>query len=63
MIDRRGFLKTLAGLTTGILLSSSNSEGQAPQSSDRLGTLLPLRKFGRTNETVTMLGVGGLAYR
>ena len=59
MIDRRGFLKTLAGLTTGILLSSSNSEGQDPQSRDRLGKLLPLRKFGRTNETVTMLGVGG----
>lgn len=59
MIDRRGFLRTLAGLTTGILLSSSSSEGQDSASSDRLGTLLPLRKFGRTNESVTMLGVGG----
>lgn len=60
MIDRRAFLKSLAGLTTGILLSSGGAEGQdtAP-SSDRLGTLLPMRKFGRTGETVTMLGVGG----
>lgn len=60
MIDRRGFLKTLAGLTTGILLSSRNASGQEDKpSSDRLGTLLPMRKFGRTGINVTMLGVGG----
>ncbi len=60
MIDRRAFLKSLAGLTTGILLSSANAEGQdAKPSSDRLGTLLPMRKFGRTDEAVTILGVGG----
>ncbi len=60
MIDRRAFLKSLAGLTTGILLSSGGAEGQeAKPSSDRLGNLLPMRKFGRTGETVTMLGVGG----
>ncbi len=60
MIDRRAFLKSLAGLTTGILLSSGGAEGQDTEpSSDRLGTLLPMRKFGRTGETVTMLGVGG----
>ena len=60
MIDRRAFLKSLAGLTTGILLSSANAEGQdAKPSSDRLGTLLPMRKFGRTGEAVTILGVGG----
>ena len=60
MIDRRAFLKSLAGLTTGILLSSAGAEGQeAKPSSDRLGTLLPLRKLGRTGESVTMLGLGG----
>ena len=60
MIDRRAFLKSLAGLTTGILLSSACAEGDEENStSDRLGTLLPTRRFGRTGEAVTMLGVGG----
>ena len=60
MIDRRGFLKSLAGLTTGILLSSACAEGDEENStSDRLGALLPTRRFGRTGEAVTMLGVGG----
>ncbi len=60
MIDRRGFLKSVAGLTTGILLSSACAEGGEENStSDRLGPLLPMRKFGRTGEAVTMLGVGG----
>lgn len=60
MIDRRGFLKSMASLTTGILLSSACAEGGEEEStSDRLGTLLPTRKFGRTGEAVTMLGVGG----
>ena len=59
MIDRRGFLKSMASLTTGILLSSACAEGGEESASDRLGTLLPTRKFGRTGEAVTMLGVGG----
>ena len=60
MIDRRAFLKSLAGLTTGILLSSAATEGGAEDvASDRLGTLLPTRRFGRTGEAVTMLAVGG----
>ena len=60
MIDRRAFLKSLAGLTTGILISTASAEGQDTKpSSDRLGTLLPLRKLGRTDENVTMLGLGG----
>ena len=60
MIDRRAFLKSLAGLTTGILLSSACAEGDEENStSDRLGALLPTRRFGRTDEAVTMLGVGG----
>ena len=60
MIDRRAFLKSMASLTTGILLSSACAEGgEEGTASDRLGTLLPTRKFGRTGEAVTMLGVGG----
>ena len=60
MIDRRAFLKSMASLTTGVLLSSACAEGGEEESaSDRLGTLLPTRKFGRTGEAVTMLGVGG----
>lgn len=60
MIDRRAFLKSLAGLTTGVLLSSACAEGDEENSTnDRLGPLLPTRRFGRTGEAVTMLGVGG----
>ena len=60
MIDRRAFLKSLAGLTTGILLSSACAEGDEENTTtDRLGPLLPTRRFGRTGEAVTMLGVGG----
>ena len=60
MIDRRAFLKSMASLTTGILLSSACAEGDEVNStSDRLGTLLPTRRLGRTGEAVTMLAVGG----
>ena len=60
MIDRRAFLKSMASLTTGVLLSSACAEGgEEGTASDRLGTLLPTRRFGRTGEAVTMLGVGG----
>ena len=59
MIDRRAFLKSLAGLTTGIILSSSSSEGQEVKpSKDRLGTLLPLRKF----DSCYNVGCGWLAH-
>ena len=60
MIDRRAFLKSMASLTTGVLLSSACAEGgEEETASDRLGTLLPTRRFGRTGEAVTMLGIGG----
>lgn len=60
MIDRRAFLKSIAGLTTGVLLSSACAEAdEEGLTGDRLGTLLPTRRFGRTGEAVTMLGVGG----
>ncbi|MXV83152.1 aldo/keto reductase [Candidatus Poribacteria bacterium] len=59
-MDRRAFLKSMASLTTGVLLSSACAEGDEEGIvSDRLGNLLPTRRFGRTGEAVTMLGVGG----
>ena len=61
MIDRRAFLKSMASLTTGVLLSSAcaESDGENTTNSDRLGPLLPTRRLGRTGEAVTMLGIGG----
>ena len=59
MMERRNFLKWMAGLTAGILLSSQTNARGDSQSSDRLGTLLPRRQLGRSGSAVTMLGVGG----
>jgi uncharacterized protein len=67
--ERREFLKSLAGLTAGIMipisassitqiLSDSSTEQTTP-SRDRLGDILPMRKFGKTGQMVTMLGLGG----
>lgn len=57
MANRRVFLKSLAGLTAGITLAGvAHAE---KNDSDRFGELLPKRKLGRTNEYVTMLGLGG----
>ncbi|MFC4870890.1 aldo/keto reductase [Negadavirga shengliensis] len=63
---RRAFLKSLAGLTAGIMLPvggaiSSRVKGGRTRyfERDRLGELLPKRKFGSTGEAVTMLGLGG----
>ncbi|MEX2566654.1 MAG: aldo/keto reductase [Cyclobacteriaceae bacterium] len=66
---RRAFLKSLAGLTAGIMLPMTSSEGRFTSAShasdntglfkDRLGDLLPKRKFGGSGEAVTMLGLGG----
>ena len=55
-MERRSFLKSMAGLTSGLLLSPRHSSA-APR--DRLGELLPQRRLGKTGEDVTMLGVGG----
>ncbi len=57
MANRRTFLKSLAGITAG--LSLSHSAYSEEKTSDRLGEVLPMRKFGRTGEYVTMLGTGG----
>lgn len=62
---RRAFLKSLAGLTAGVMLPLSVPASEVggtkanPAFRDRLGDLLPKRKFGRSGESVTMLGLGG----
>jgi aryl-alcohol dehydrogenase-like predicted oxidoreductase len=59
MMDRRRFLESLAGVTSGLLVSGTSLADFDASPRDRLGDLLPQRKLGRTGETVTMLGVGG----
>ncbi len=57
MANRRNFLKSLAGITAGLSVSSLSHANN--QESDRLGEVLPRRKFGSTGEYITMLGTGG----
>lgn len=64
--ERRKFLKSLAGLTAGMMLPLSGSAvfGSSSQplhsiGRDRLGDLLAQRKFGNTGIDMTMLGLGG----
>ncbi|WP_194774662.1 aldo/keto reductase [Pararhodonellum marinum] len=67
--DRRSFLKSLASLTAGLMLpitgkSLTDGFGNILSNTntvekDRLGNLLPKRKFGNTGTSVTMLGMGG----
>ncbi len=59
MTDRRHFLKSLSALTAGIMMPYTLEAGEKNMKCDRLGELLPQRKLGKTNESVTMLGVGG----
>ena len=59
MENRRDFLRTMAGLTAGIMLPVGWGCRNAGPTSDAWGELLPLRKLGKTGEKVTMLGVGG----
>lgn len=61
---RREFMAMLAGCTAGLMVSSlSHAEEKLAAAttspSDRLGTLLPLRKLGASGAVVTNLGVGG----
>ena len=55
-MERRDFLRSLAAVTTGVLVDRVSASAPAR---DRLGDLLPLRKLGSTGEAVTMLGLGG----
>lgn len=56
MRERREFLKQLALLTGGLMLPL---QGFASTQRDKWGEVLPLRKLGKSNEMVTMLGLGG----
>lgn len=56
MQERREFLKQLALLTGGLMLPIS---GFAEIRRDKWGDLLPLRRLGKSNNKVTMLGLGG----
>jgi len=57
--NRREFLKTLAGLTSGLLIPYSGLGYGQGFHRDTIGSSLPLRKLGATGERVTMLGLGG----
>ena len=59
MENRREFLRTMAGLTAGVMLPIGWGCRSAGPASDQFGELLPLRKLGNTGEKITMLGVGG----
>lgn len=58
MKQRREFLKSLALLTSGILVSDQMWAGNFSLR-DKFGEVLPYRKLGNTGEKVTMLGLGG----
>ena len=57
--NRRDFLKTLAGLTSGLLIPYRGVSSVSGFSRDKISEHLPLRKLGNTGEKVTMLGLGG----
>lgn len=59
MANRRFFIKSIAALTAGLSATPGISSNPQTSESDRLGSILPKRKLGRTNEQVTMLGTGG----
>ena len=59
MENRREFLKSMAGITAGMMLPVGFGCSGSLSGSDKLGALLPMRKLGSTGEKVTMLGVGG----
>jgi uncharacterized protein len=58
-MDRRCFLKALAGGTAGLMVLPHSTADEPGVGRDRLGELLPQRTLGRTGEKVTMLGLGG----
>ncbi|WP_423128969.1 aldo/keto reductase [Gaoshiqia sp. Z1-71] len=59
MTNRRVFIKSIAALTAGLAANSAAYANEKKAGTDRLGDLLPMRRLGRTNEYVSMLGVGG----
>lgn len=59
MPSRRNFLKILTGAAAGTLLPLEYISAGKHTARDKWGELLPLRRFGKTNENVTILGLGG----
>ncbi|MDP8242821.1 MAG: aldo/keto reductase [Candidatus Hinthialibacter antarcticus] len=55
MFNRRSFLHSLTAMTSALSLPQKANA----QDSDILGDLLPQRRLGKTDEYVTMLGLGG----
>lgn len=59
MTTRRNFLKILSGVAAGAVIPLDILNATPHITRDRWGELLPLRRFGKTNEKVTMMGLGG----
>lgn len=59
MTTRRNFIKILSGAAAGALLPVEYLTAGTNIDSDKWGELLPVRRFGKTNEKVTILGLGG----
>jgi aryl-alcohol dehydrogenase-like predicted oxidoreductase len=60
-MNRRSFITTLAAGTPGLMMAdkAAGANSVVSRARDALGELLPTRLLGRTNEPVTMLGIGG----
>jgi aryl-alcohol dehydrogenase-like predicted oxidoreductase len=56
MQKRRTFLKNIAAVTGTLMIPVTNF---GASNKDKWGEILPLRTLGKTNEKVTMLGLGG----
>ena len=54
-MKRREFIKSMAVATSAVVAGCASDK----PASDRLGTILPQRILGGSNEKVTMLGLGG----
>ncbi|MFW6114479.1 MAG: aldo/keto reductase, partial [bacterium] len=59
MLNRRQFVSSLSTATASITLGRAVGAASPTKESDRLGELLPTRRFGPTGEQLTVLGLGG----
>lgn len=59
MLNRRQFVSSLSAATASITLGRAAGAASPTKESDRLGELLPTRRFGPTGEQLTVLGLGG----
>ncbi len=58
---RRDFLKTAGLIGAGLALGGSNVQGQQPTQGSKppVGDAIPRKRFGKTNEMVSAIGLGG----